>query len=135
MPVDAHLNLSFAARHDGEVDAEGFTTGRFTAVYDLPATETRIRASLGTGAKRPTAFQLSYNPALLPEKSVGADIGIEKTLFDGRLTISATGFWNRFSDLIDFDGDYLTGTYKNIAAAETAGVELAASADAGAAAC
>jgi vitamin B12 transporter len=128
VPVDAHLNLSFAARHDGAFDAQGFTTGRFTAVYDLPAVEARIRASLGTGAKRPTAFQLSYNPALKPERSVGADLGIEKTLADGRLTVTATGFWNRFTDLIDFDGDYLTGTYKNIASAETAGVEVAASA-------
>ncbi len=128
VPVDAHLNLSFAARNDGAVGADGFVTGRFTAVYDMPAVEARIRASLGTGAKRPTAFQLSYNPALMPERSVGADLGIEKTLFDGRLTITTTGFWNRFSDLIDFDGDYLTGNYRNIASATTAGVEVAASA-------
>ncbi|MEX0851947.1 MAG: TonB-dependent receptor [Bauldia sp.] len=127
VPVDAHLNLSLAARHDGELGGDGFTTGRFAAVYDLPEIETRLRGSLGTGAKRPTSFQLAYNPALVPEQSVGADLGIEKTLFDGRLTVSATGFWNRFTDLIDFDGDVFTGTYKNIAAAETAGVEVAAS--------
>ncbi len=128
VPVDAHLNLSFAGRYDGAVGADGFTTGRFTAVYDLPAVETRIRGSIGTGAKRPTAFQLSYNPALMPETSVGADLGVERTLFDGRTTVSATGFWNRFHDLIDFDGDFLTGTYKNIANAETAGVEVAVAA-------
>lgn len=128
VPVDAHLNLSFAGRHDGEVGGTGFTTGRFTAVYDMPAIETRVRGSVGTGAKRPTAFQLAYNPALMPETSVGADLGIERTLADGRLTVSATAFWNRFRNLIDFDGDFLTGTYKNIASAQTAGVEVAASA-------
>ncbi len=124
LPVDAHLNLSFAARHDGEVDGQGFTTGRFTAVYDLPAADARIHASIGTGAKRPTVFQLSYNPDLLPEQSVGADLGLDKTLLDGRLTTSVTGYWNRFENLIDWDPSIPPyGNYANITEAETAGVE------------
>ena len=135
LPVDARLNLSLAARHDGEVGGLGFTTGRFTAVYDLAETETRIRASLGTGAKRPTAFQRSYNADLMAERSVGADLGVERTLFDGRLTVSATGFWNRFHDLIDWDptapappDGFFPGNYVNITEARTAGVEVAAEA-------
>ena len=124
LPLD-RLNLSFAVRHDGQIGEQGFTTGRVTAVHDFPDVEARVRASLGTGAKRPTVFQLSFNAALRPETSIGADLGIEKVLHDGRTTVSATGFWNRFSDMIDFDGDFFTGTYKNIAQAETAGVELA----------
>jgi vitamin B12 transporter len=128
VPVGDRWNLSFAARHDGEIDGQGFTTGRATAVYDLPEIEARLHASIGTGAKRPTAFQLSYNPALLPEQSVGGDIGFDRTLFDGRLTVSATAFYNRFTDLINFDGDFLTGTYKNIENARTDGIELAATA-------
>ncbi len=129
VPVNARLNLSFAGRYDGASQGQGFLTGRFTAVYDMSEIETRLRGSVGTGAKRPTAFQLSYNPALLPEQSVGADLGVEKTLLDGRLTFSVTGFWNRFENLINFDGDFLTGTYRNIDQAETAGVEVAAKAD------
>ena len=124
LPLD-HLNLSFAMRHDGEVGGQGFNTGRFTAVRDFPDAEARVRASVGTGAKRPTAFQLSYTPVLRPEISVGADIGIEKTLHDGRTRLSATGFWNRFSDMINWEGDFSDGKYENIARAETAGVELA----------
>ena len=123
LPVNERLNLSFAGRYDGASRGDGFLTGRFTAVYDMSEIETRIRGSFGSGAKRPTAFQLSYNPALEPETSLGADLGIEKTLLDGRLTVGVTGFWNRFENLINFDGDYLTGTYKNIDSAETAGVE------------
>ncbi len=64
VPVNARLNLSFAGRYDGADSGEGFVTGRFTAVYDMPEIETRLRGSFGTGAKRPTAFQLSYNPTL-----------------------------------------------------------------------
>ncbi len=121
-----NLHLSFAARQDVEIGGKSFTTGRATAVYDVPEMETRVRGSVGTGAKRPTAFQLSYNAALKPEFSIGVDVGVEKTLFDGKATVSVTGFWNRFTDMIDWEGSFLTGTYKNISAAETAGIEVAA---------
>jgi vitamin B12 transporter len=124
LPLD-RLNLSFAIRHDGEEAGEGFTTGRVTGVYDIYETETRFRGSIGTGAKRPTGFQLSYNPSLDSESSFGADMGVEQTLFDGRLIVTTTGFYNRFSNMIDWDGDFFDGTYENIANAETAGVEVA----------
>ena len=51
LPLD-RLNLSFAVRHDGQIGEQGFTTGRVTAVHDFPDVEARVRASLGTGAKR-----------------------------------------------------------------------------------
>ena len=59
-PID-HLFLTFSGRYDGQPGADGFLTGRFTAAYEIPATETKLRASLGTGAKRPTFFQRAYN--------------------------------------------------------------------------
>ncbi|KAB2873411.1 MAG: TonB-dependent receptor [Bauldia sp.] len=129
LPVGENLDLSFAGRYDGEVDGDGFLTGRATAVYEIPGADARIRSSLGTGAKRPTAFQLSYNPDLLPEKSVGADLGVEKDLFDGRLTVSVTGFWNKIDEMIDFDMSLPPwGNYANIAHARTEGIELASTA-------
>ena len=69
--VGDRLRLSLGGRHDGEFGGDGFTTGRATAHYDLRETGTGLRASLGTGAKRPTAFQLSYNAGLETERSVG----------------------------------------------------------------
>lgn len=119
------LNLSFALRHDAIAGGEGFTTGRVTAVYEMPEHEARIRGSVGTGANLPTAFQLDYNPDLKAETSVGADLGVEKTFHEGRLKASATAFWNSFDNLIDWDGDFYTGTYTNIARAQTGGVEVA----------
>ena len=107
-PID-HLFLTFSGRYDGQQGADGFLTGRFTTAYEVPATETKLRASLGTGAKRPTFFQRAYNlqsgvtTALQPEKSIGGDVGIDQTLFDGRLTVSATAFLSRFNSLLNFD--------------------------------
>jgi len=124
LPLE-NLNLSFALRHDAVAGDEGFTTGRVTAVYEMPEHEARIRGSVGTGANLPTAFQLDYNPDLRAETSIGADIGVEKTFHEGRLKASATAFWNTFDNLIDWEGDFYTGTYTNIARAETGGVEVA----------
>lgn len=123
-------HFSFGGRHDQEIGGEGFTTGRFTAAYDVRETGTKLRGSVANGANRPTAYQLYHpvfgTPGLLPEKSIGADLGIDQSLFDGRMTFSVTGFYNRFSDLIAFDS--ATSRYKNIAAAETGGIELAVTA-------
>lgn len=126
VPVGERLNLSFAGRYDGQFGGDGFTTGRATAVYAIPETETRFHGSIGTGAKLPTAFELSYNSALQVEKSVGADVGVSQTLFDGRLTLDVTGFTNRFTNLIDFD--IVNNTYNNIKNSKTEGVEVSATA-------
>ena len=129
LPVSERLYLSFAGRYDGEIDGKGFLTGRATGVYEFPDIGARIRGSLGTGAKRPTAFQLSLNPALDAERSIGGDIGWEQTLPGGRVHYSVTAFANRFRDLIDFVGVYPGGTYRNVSRADTAGVEIAGSAE------
>ena len=127
-PID-HLFLTFSGRYDGQPGADGFLTGRFTAAYEIPATETKLRASLGTGAKRPTFFQRAYNldngvtTPLQSEKSIGGDIGVDQILFDGRLTVSATAFLSRFTNLLDFD--FATNGYVNIGRADMSGVELA----------
>ena len=131
-PID-HLFLTFSGRYDGQQGADGFLTGRFTAAYEIPASETKLRASLGTGAKRPTFYQKALNlqggvtTALQSEKSIGGDIGIDQSLFDGRLTISATAFLSRFSNLIGYDSSIgVYGGYSNIGRATMKGVELAA---------
>ncbi len=129
LPVGERLSLSFAGRYDGAADQDGFTTGRATAHYALPEIGAAIRGSIGTGAKRPTPFQLGYNPDLQAETSVGGDLGIEKSLFDGRFTISATGFWNKIDHMIDWDFSLPPwGNYSNIDKVQTSGVEIGATA-------
>jgi vitamin B12 transporter len=144
------LHVSFGGRYDGEFDGgESFLTGRATAAYEMPETGSRLRASIGTGAKRPTAYQVANNlyveatypglpvPAeLAPEKSIGIDAGIDQTFLDGRVTLSATAFWTRFRDLLDFvtvttppaPAGVFDVYYENIKNAQMAGVELSAGA-------
>lgn len=93
-------------------------------------TNTKIKATYGTGFKAPSLYQL-YAPAtswgpignenLGPEKSKGWDIGVEQYLFENRLMFGVTYFQNEFENLIEFD--WQKG-YVNISGAETSGIEI-----------
>ena len=137
-PVD-DLTLTAGFRID-DFEAGGTEpTYRFTGAYNLAETGTTFRASVGSAARAPTIFQLfdsftidfggflfrtEPNPDLRTETSFGVDAGVEQSLFDNRLTVSATGFFNDFDDLIQFAGT----RFENVAEAETYGIEVAASA-------
>ena len=128
LPVTDRLTVSFGGRVDDVKGVDRFATVRATAAYRISETGTNLRASLGTGAKAPTLFQLYAptfgNPGLSSERSVGADAGIDQSVFDGRLTLSLTGFVNTFRNLIDFD--LARNTYFNVTRARSAGAEVAA---------
>lgn len=139
-PVD-NLYLTFGGRYDGEIDGDGFLTGRATAAFAMPESDTTLRTSIGTGAKRPTFYQIANNlyidkahgganTDLQPETSIGVDVGIDQILFDGTVDLSATAFYNRFHDLLAFESiAFPDGAYENIDRAETAGIEVAANAE------
>ncbi|NBC33439.1 MAG: TonB-dependent receptor [Alphaproteobacteria bacterium] len=137
-PLDG-LVLTASGRVD-DFEAGGTEpTWRVTGAYAMPETGTTLRASVGTAARAPTIFQLfdsftidfggftfvtEPNPDLETETSLGVDAGIEQALFDNRLTLSATGFFNDFENLIQFSGS----RFENVAEARTWGIELAVSA-------
>src|SRR4051812_16968861 len=94
---------------DDENRIDRFYTWRATAAYEIPETETKLRASAGTGGKAPSLFQL-YSPqfgtaTLQSEHSFGVDMGIDQSLLDGRVKLSGTLFANRYRNLIDFNAD------------------------------
>jgi vitamin B12 transporter len=80
------------------------TTYRFTGGYLHKETGTKIRASYATGFRAPTINELFFpgfgNPNLRAEKSQGGDVGVDQTLFDKRLTLSANYFWTNYRDQI-----------------------------------
>ncbi|MCB1414067.1 MAG: TonB-dependent receptor [Xanthobacteraceae bacterium] len=132
VPVGDRLTLSVGGRVDDVVDVSTFATWRTTAAYNISETGTRLHASAGTGAKAPTLYQL-YEPTygnlgLKPEESIGYDAGIDQSLFDGRVKLSVTGFYNKFDNMIDFTFDPTPtqpyGHYLNVARAETYGLEV-----------
>ncbi|MFH1027580.1 MAG: TonB-dependent receptor, partial [Pseudomonadota bacterium] len=103
-------------------------TYRFTSAYTVKQTNTTVKGSYGTAFKAPSLYQL-YEPAygdvnLRPEKNTGWDLGVEQSLFGGKLTMGATYFHNDFDDLINFDSSL--SKYKNIGRTMTQGVELTA---------
>ncbi len=110
-------------------------TWRFAPAFIVPVTETRLKASYGTGFKAPTLYELygvgdfNYigNPALKPETSTGYDFGFEQPIANGRFKFGATYFHNDITNLIN--GVFVpANTYVNIGQAETYGVEAFAEA-------
>ena len=101
------------------------STFRVASAYYFERLNSKIKATVGTGFKAPSLFQLysEYgSESLDPEKSIGWDIGVEHYLLSERITFGATYFSNDFRNLIDFN--QVTWKYQNVAEAESKGVEL-----------
>jgi vitamin B12 transporter len=96
----------------------------------LPVTETKLKASYGTGFKAPTLSQLYQNfpdfnffanPNLKPETSAGYDAGFEQPLFNNRVRFGSTYFHNDITNLINFNDAFTTNI--NVGRATTEGTE------------
>jgi vitamin B12 transporter len=109
-------------------------TFRLAPALILPFTETKLKASYGTGFKAPTlnqlfvsfpAFFFFANPNLKPEESVGYDAGFEQPLFNDRVRFGSTYFHNDITNLIQGVVDPVTfsSTNVNIGRATTEGTE------------
>ena len=96
--------------------------------------EWKLRTSLGNGFRAPSfieivgfpSFGILGNDALNPEKNFAADFGFDYFPRNRRTHLSATGFFNRFSDLIEFTFLAPPGTpnYINVERAKSQGLEL-----------
>ena len=118
-------------RYDEDDTFGGHTTYRLAPAYVVPGTETRLKASYGTGFKAPTlserfvdyrpSFNFYGNADLKPEENRGWDVGFEQPLLEEKLRLGATYFHNDIDNLIVTNR---TGTsYANIGRATTKGVE------------
>jgi vitamin B12 transporter len=123
-------------RHDKNERFGEATTYRIAPALLVPVTETKLKASYGTGFKAPTLNQLFLsfpdffffaNPNLRPEESTGYDVGFEQPLFNNVVRFGATYFHNDITNLITGGIDPVRGfpnrTNINIGKAETSGVE------------
>ncbi|MFD0614049.1 TonB-dependent receptor plug domain-containing protein [Bradyrhizobium sp. GCM10027634] len=109
-------------------------TFRLASAMIVPVTDTKFKASYGTGFKAPTlnqlyvsfpAFFFFANPNLKPEESIGYDAGFEQPLFGDRVRFGSTYFRNDITGLIQsaFDPATFTSTSVNIGKAITEGTE------------
>jgi outer membrane receptor protein involved in Fe transport len=107
---------------------------RISAAYYLrttPGSQTKVRASAGTGIRPPDAFELAFtdNPSLQPERSRSLEAGIDQSVAAGRGLLEATWFRNTFDDLIVAVGRFVESSRfrtDNISNARASGLELAA---------
>jgi len=90
---------------------------------------TRVHGTAGSGIRPPGALEVAFtnNPRLKPERNRSADLGIEKALAGGLVVLDATGFINRYDDLIVAVGrsliDYSQYRTDNISNARARGIE------------
>ena len=114
-PID-NLTLTAAYRHDEHSEFGGYGTYRFTGAYLLPDSGTRFHASVGTGYRAPSLYELyapyAGNADLEPEESIGFDVGVEQRFLDGRLVADLTYFQLDTENLIDYS--YTTYSYIQI---------------------
>ncbi|AWI85080.1 TonB-dependent receptor [Alloyangia pacifica] len=98
------LELVTALRHDDHSEFGGKTTGRISLAY-LPNPDLTLRASVGTGFRAPSPYELystgSGNPVLEPETSVSYELGVEQRFGAGYL--GAALFRTEITDLIDYN--------------------------------
>jgi vitamin B12 transporter len=129
--VIPNLTLTAGGRYDHYEYAGSAFTYRFTGAYLFAPTGTKLRASYGTAFKAPDLFNTFStspsalgNPNLKPETSQGFDVGIDQSLWDDKIAMSASFFHNYIHDVIAFvpSGPF-TGSYANENTGETYGIE------------
>jgi vitamin B12 transporter len=125
--------LEANGRFDNNARFGDHETYRVAPAFIVPWTDTKLRASIGTGFKAPTleqlfvsfpAFEFFANPNLKPETSVGYDYGFEQPLFDRKVLFGVTYYHNNITNLIETVSN-LNGTFTeaNVDRATTAGFE------------
>jgi vitamin B12 transporter len=128
--LGAHWFSALNVRYDDNSRFGGKTTWRFAPAWVIAESDTKLKASIGTGFKAPTLSQLYQsfpafffyaNPDLKPESSTGWDAGFEQGLLQGVVRFGVTYYHNLIHDLITTD---VTGTtWANIGEATTQGIE------------
>jgi vitamin B12 transporter len=134
----AELQSSFAGRFydtlairfdDNDRFGSKFTF-RFAPEYLITETNTKIKASVGTGFKAPTLselfqsfpdFDFFANPNLRPESDTGWDLGFEQGVLENKVRFGITYFRINIKNLIDTSPDGTT--FANIGKALTDGFE------------
>jgi vitamin B12 transporter len=117
--------LTGGFRHDVNNKFDDVTTYKFEAAYRFKKIGTRIRAAYGTGFRAPTINDLFFpgfsNPDLKPEENKSWEIGLDQSLFDGKVNFSTVYFDSNYDNLIQFS--FATFRPENIGKVSSKGVE------------
>lgn len=128
--IDDYFFGTIGIRYDNYNQFGSVFTYRIAPAYIFWPTGTKIKATIGSGFKAPSLFNLYDpfygNPDLNPEKSFGWDVGVEQFFWNAKFSMGVNYFYNKFSDMFGSDTSYKT---ININKAETNGVEVFATTD------
>nr|MDQ3805962.1 TonB-dependent receptor [Acidobacteriota bacterium] len=121
-------------------------TGDGSVAYFFRSTRTKLRAHAGNGYRKPSLFErfgtffdsafgfgALGDPRLAPDRSVAFDAGLDQTLAGGRARLSATYFYTRLQEVVDFfnstpdDPFGRFGGYGNTGGGLARGLELSGS--------
>lgn len=127
--------LAANIRYDDNENFGGHTTWRVAPAFVVPGTDTKLKASIGTGFKAPSLtqrfvdfpfFDFFANPNLKPEESLGWEVGFEQPFMNDRFRVGVTYFHNDITNLIQgtFDPITFISSVDNIGQATTSGVEV-----------
>lgn len=123
------FSTNLGLRGDSHSDFGDKLTYRFSPVYRVTSSGTRLFGSFGTGFKAPSLFQLHAdffgNPELNEEESESWEAGIDQELLGGKLRLSVNYYHSEYESLIDFVFNPNSGSfaYANQPEAETQGME------------
>jgi vitamin B12 transporter len=104
--LEASLRLDAATGDSLQVNPQVGVVWRLDA-----SGATRLRATGGRASKLPSFFGLSSppalggNPDLRPERTLGGEVGAERSFGSDRLALGAAFFVQEYKDLVDFDFD------------------------------
>jgi vitamin B12 transporter len=133
--LPTRTTLSGALRHDWNDPFENALSWRIALSQRFPSTGSRVHASIGKGITDPDhteilgfpAFFILPNSSLKPESSIGWDIGLEQTWWNGLLVTDVTYFDTEFRDKIEATFIGFDTLYVNAPGIATRkGVEVAA---------
>ncbi len=123
------LTLSLGGRLDLNDTFGTVSTWRAGATYLFRQTDTRLKASYGTAFKAPSLFELygtgffcGGNRNIQPEYSRGWEAGVEQSLFNKKVNVSVTYFFNTFNNLIQCPPPFIS--LQNVANAQSQGFEF-----------
>lgn len=98
--IASQLNLYATVRKDKNDKFQDADTYSLAAAWSIPNVGARLHTSYGTGVTNPTFIeQFGFDPSsfvgnasLVPEESVGWDLGVEQTIIPDRLVADLTYF-------------------------------------------
>ncbi|HUV36948.1 MAG TPA: TonB-dependent receptor, partial [Patescibacteria group bacterium] len=104
---DSRFTASSGVRIDDHSEFGTESTYKLSLSVPVRGTGTTIKGSVGSGFRAPSLNELFYpgygNPDLLPEESVGYDIGIGQEIRPLRMSFDVMYFNNDYTNMISWD--------------------------------